>query len=566
MGLGDGAPCPAADWVLGYVSYAGGFLVLCTNSTVAATLFEPAHKVHQVGELATVPLAPSLARPALIKLAHKLAARRKQTFAASSSSSAASSDESDGEEDPETDAGTPLAGRFEFDREPDALLPAPPARSPARPFWQRRFAPRTAVKTKPAEPKMDESDAEGSRPTSPPLETATTALELSSSPAAKPAAATVLAPSAVSDAAANKEFHASRRALDKKIVQELERELLGMYWSPTADISRSMQHKQEQNPASPGPPGGGLTEPLTRLPMWRRVDRRFWWNEHLANIDGLRELTLCLQQGCVRQVTVPLALHDGYTPLDPNDAPASPASLSIELTLISRRSIERAGLRYQRRGVDSNGSVANMCETEFLIKVERDGVQHVASFVQTRGSIPVFWTQSPWALKPPPMLARTPEESHIALAKHFEKQTKLYGKQYIMNLAETQGKEAVVVDAFREQVALLDREDVSWGEFDFHRVCSGMRFERVVQLIDRMEPELEEIGCFWTTSKQVYSTQIGVVRTNCIDCLDRTNVVQSALARRVLNKHLMHLGITTQVEDGQHDQLDMAFNGIWADK
>jgi hypothetical protein len=93
-----------------------------------------------------------------------------------------------------------------------------------------------------------------------------------------------------------------------------------------------------------------------------------------------------------------------------------------------------------------------------------------------------------------------------------------------------------------------------------------MRFERVIQLIDQMEPELEEIGCFWTTTKQVYSTQSGVVRTNCIDCLDRTNVVQSALARRVLNKHLMHLGVTTQVEDGQHDQLDLAFNGIWADK
>ncbi len=32
---------------------------------------------------------------------------------------------------------------------------------------------------------------------------------------------------------------------------------------------------------------------------------------------------------------------------------------------------------------------------------------------------------------------------------------------------------------------------------------------------------------------QVVSRQSGVIRTNCIDCLDRTNVVQGVLARKV---------------------------------
>jgi len=26
-----------------------------------------------------------------------------------------------------------------------------------------------------------------------------------------------------------------------------------------------------------------LAEPLSTLPLWRRVDRQFWWNEHLSN-------------------------------------------------------------------------------------------------------------------------------------------------------------------------------------------------------------------------------------------------------------------------------------------
>lgn len=48
--------------------------------------------------------------------------------------------------------------------------------------------------------------------------------------------------------------------------------------------------------------------------------------------------------------------------------------------------MERPGLRFQRRGVDSKGAVANFNETEFITRCFRDDVLHVQSFVQTRGS------------------------------------------------------------------------------------------------------------------------------------------------------------------------------------
>lgn len=39
------------------------------------------------------------------------------------------------------------------------------------------------------------------------------------------------------------------------------------------------------------------------------------------------------------------------------------------------------------------------------------------------------------------------------------------------------------------------------------------------------------------------SSQTGVFRTNCMDCLDRTNVVQSVIARNILHRQLTVLGI-----------------------
>lgn len=54
------------------------------------------------------------------------------------------------------------------------------------------------------------------------------------------------------------------------------------------------------------------------------------------------------------------------------------------------------------------------------------------------------------------------------------------------------------------------------------------------------------------TTPVIKKTQTSVVRSNCMDCLDRTNVVQSTLARWVLTEQLRQVGIlepNQKVED-----------------
>jgi hypothetical protein len=76
--------------------------------------------------------------------------------------------------------------------------------------------------------------------------------------------------------------------------------------------------------------------------------------------------------------------------------------------LISRRNWKRAGTRYNVRGSDLNGNVANNVETEQIIIY--DG--NVASFVETRGSIPLFWSQKAnLKYKPLPVLGADDNES-----------------------------------------------------------------------------------------------------------------------------------------------------------
>lgn len=74
----------------------------------------------------------------------------------------------------------------------------------------------------------------------------------------------------------------------------------------------------------------------------------------------------------------------------------------MQLCLISRRSRFRAGTRYFRRGIDHDGHVANFNETEQILLLESQttpgdpsGGTPAAklSFVQIRGSIPVYWAE-----------------------------------------------------------------------------------------------------------------------------------------------------------------------------
>ncbi len=69
----------------------------------------------------------------------------------------------------------------------------------------------------------------------------------------------------------------------------------------------------------------------------------------------------------------------------------------LQLCLVSRRSRFRAGTRYFRRGIDHDGHVANFNETEQIATVpsQTDPTEAATtlSFVQIRGSVPVFWAE-----------------------------------------------------------------------------------------------------------------------------------------------------------------------------
>ena len=94
-------------------------------------------------------------------------------------------------------------------------------------------------------------------------------------------------------------------------------------------------------------------------------------------------------------------------------------------------------------------------------------------------------------------------------------------------------------DSFRTLFASCALDGIAYEYFDFHHECAKMRYDRLSLLMDQLSRH--KFGYFADCqptnrsgndkgSSSSIRQQTGLFRTNCMDCLDRTNVVQSMLA------------------------------------
>ncbi|KAG1452428.1 hypothetical protein G6F46_009737 [Rhizopus delemar] len=305
---------------------------------------------------------------------------------------------------------------------------------------------------------------------------------------------------------------------------------------------------------------------------WTKADERFFWNKYLST----KIITASQKMKAGHDLNkFILPVIQGFVSIKS----AVINNRSVTFALISRRSQERAGTRYFSRGLDEQGSASNFVETEQLLLCDpsKSLVQTNSlclSYMQTRGSVPAVWRQIP-NIRYTPYLwidSDLSNEKVIEASRfHFELQVKHYGPQILVNLVNRKGYEHPVGETFAKIINQLKNPSLKYIHFDFHHECRKMRWNRVQLLIDQLEQDLRQQGfCFYDMTNplepKLRQKQTSVVRTNCMDCLDRTNVVQSTISRWVLNRQLREAGILQSTEVIENDEQFMQiFKNMWAD-
>ncbi|KAH9556250.1 hypothetical protein CY35_07G017100 [Sphagnum magellanicum] len=309
----------------------------------------------------------------------------------------------------------------------------------------------------------------------------------------------------------------------------------GLYFSYDSDLTLNVQRSKEI-----GILGGS--------PLWKQADTKYLWNRLLLEElieNKLEPFILPVIQGSFQ--TIQTEVH----------------GKEVAVTLIARRCTRRIGTRMWRRGADKDGNVANFVETEQVLEAEG----FVASYVQIRGSIPVLWEQIVDLTYKPKIKAINYEDTPLVVERHFRDLQQRYGDVLAIDLINQQGSEAVLSIAYGSAMQKLVNDSLRYIAFDFHRICGHIHFERLSSLYNDIREDLDKQGYYLVNAEgKILEKQKGVVRTNCIDCLDRTNVTQSLLGRKALEMQLQRIGVFEASECIQpQDQLDEKFKLLWAD-
>lgn len=282
-----------------------------------------------------------------------------------------------------------------------------------------------------------------------------------------------------------------------------------------------------------------LTQSLS-LQKTHEPDRRFFWNYELY-----KEF---ISQNLDPVWLVPII--QGFVSIFQNEL--------VTLALVSRRSCERTGTRYNCRGIDKGGNVANFVESEQILIVG----ENLHSFIQVRGSVPLYWEQT--GVIAQLSITKSREMSLKAFQLHADKLIEKYRHVTMVNLlSNSKSYEKLLTDEWEFMFNKLLPEysqRIAYNYFDFHATCKGQKYHKVGLLVDNISSFIDFSGYY---SSAEGTEQKGVVRTNCLDCLDRTNVVQGHIAKEVLMKQLRKLNLDYALK--QDPEFLKAFRTQWAD-
>ncbi|GMH81203.1 hypothetical protein TL16_g08856 [Triparma laevis f. inornata] len=281
----------------------------------------------------------------------------------------------------------------------------------------------------------------------------------------------------------------------------------------------------------------------------------------------------------------------------------------MNVVLVARRSRHFAGTRYLKRGVSDCGRVANDVEHEQIIHSESTSTSHsvFSSYLQVRGSIPTYWTQESSVTMPkPPIVLNRVDPRYEATRMHFSDLLSRYGGPIVVldlvKQSEKRLREVIVGNEYRHAIeylnSLIKKEfKIRYCALDYSHI-SKHRSLNVGKALDEAsnwavnmtgffcsKPKFKigrngKIKEFWDSDSDseddsenspaqpkpptpktehpdvsyhmgvpiMPMEQRGVLRTNCIDCLDRTNVAQFSAGCAALAQQLVCMGVTSTPE------------------
>uniref|UniRef100_A0A452V1L4 Synaptojanin-1 n=1 Tax=Ursus maritimus TaxID=29073 RepID=A0A452V1L4_URSMA len=220
------------------------------------------------------------------------------------------------------------------------------------------------------------------------------------------------------------------------------------------------------------------------------TDNRFFWNQSLHL--HLKHYGVNCDDWLLRLMCGGVEIRTIYA-----------AHKQAKACLISRLSCERAGTRFNVRGTNDDGHVANFVETEQVVYLD----DSVSSFIQIRGSVPLFWEQPGLQVGSHRVrMSRGFEANAPAFDRHFRTLKNLYGKQIIVNLLGSKEGEHMLSKAFQSHLKASEHAaDIQMVNFDYHQMVKGGKAEKLHSVLKPQVQKFVDYGFFYFNGSEVQS-------------------------------------------------------------
>ena len=351
------------------------------------------------------------------------------------------------------------------------------------------------------------------------------------------------------------------------------------FYSETFDLTRSLAFRDDNEDDDEGS-GEGKDE---------RVQDEWIWNaaiaEPLRNALGEENAI-----GCVPVLIQGLA-ESREILIDPNDSSKG----SWHFAVFGKRSRFHPGTRFLARGINEDGNPGNEVEMEQIVwrssgggsagnnnnsndnsnsnsssrseEDEKNPKKVIwTSYVWRRGSVPLRWKQEIKQTVGDAQIEVETVDTYKNAEKYFERLRKCYGEcnpiACVNLLRIAPGKpEAELSKHFHACVErcrklLPNDPNLTVTNFDWHTNVKGMGDASAVESIwkllrDKIKAHGYGYGTFdeSTGKMKTLRKQLGVLRYNCADSLDRTNLAGFFVAVQLLAEQTKRLGLAGVVTD-----------------
>lgn len=205
--------------------------------------------------------------------------------------------------------------------------------------------------------------------------------------------------------------------------------------------------------------------------------------------------------------------------------------------------------------------MANEVETEFIVWEDfpfQNNFKSFYSFVMIRGSIPMFWGHERTKINPkPPITIDDETDPEFKVTEtHFKRLFECYGNEVcVLNLVKSSQKSSEsklgrlfkkFTDMFSNHLKTTSKgPKLKFKWVDFHSIYNESETEIIAEMQEYTRQILKSVGMFeYSMFKDYVVPQRGVIRVNCIDCLDRTNNAMACISSVILAQCLIKMEIT----------------------